>query len=84
MWELYAAAAGAVLYGQDPSLIHARRSRLTYGVRGCAPYIEGSPGKFWHNEAGAYFTDAVFNAFVRRGELVGARSAWRAMVCVGM
>ena len=36
---------GAVLYGCHPELIHARRSRSTYGIKACAPYVEGAPGK---------------------------------------
>ena len=37
--------SGAVLYGCHPELIHARRSRSTYGIKACAPYVEGAPGK---------------------------------------
>ncbi|KAF5833000.1 hypothetical protein DUNSADRAFT_10921 [Dunaliella salina] len=31
---------GAVLYGCNPELITARRSRMSYGIKACAPYEE--------------------------------------------
>ncbi|MEW5309675.1 MAG: hypothetical protein WDW38_001544 [Sanguina aurantia] len=34
---------GSVIYGSRPELIHARRSRLSYGLRACAPYQDGAP-----------------------------------------
>lgn len=41
----YYLRTGAVLYGSHPELIRARRSRLSYGLRACAPYIDGAPGE---------------------------------------
>ncbi len=38
----YAAVVqGAVLYGADPEVIHARRARYTYGIRACSKFMEG-------------------------------------------
>ncbi len=39
---------GAVGFGVRPELVRARRARMTYGVRACAPFDDGAPGKFWH------------------------------------
>ncbi|GFH26186.1 uncharacterized protein HaLaN_24292 [Haematococcus lacustris] len=81
-------AAGAVVYGRCPELIHARRSRMAYGalvccsvclpdgalphcVRACAPYPDGAPGKFWHNEESAFYSDSVFQVFVLKNQKVG-------------
>jgi len=36
---------GAVHYGTDPDLVHARRARMTYGVRACMPYEEGKQAR---------------------------------------
>ncbi|GFH15348.1 heat shock protein 12B [Haematococcus lacustris] len=63
-----AVLGGAVVYGRCPELIHARRSRMAYGVRACAPYPDGAPGKFWHNEESAFYSDSVFQ--VERDEEV--------------
>ncbi|MEW5318104.1 MAG: hypothetical protein WDW38_009354 [Sanguina aurantia] len=69
----YAAVlSGAVLYGSHPELIRARRSRLSYGLRACAPYIDGAPGKFWHEAEKCFYTDRIFNAFVSKNERVGS------------
>ncbi|GFH13652.1 uncharacterized protein HaLaN_09581 [Haematococcus lacustris] len=63
-------AAGAVLYGDNPSLIHARRSRMAYGVRSCCPYVPGAPGKFFHLEDKCWYTNSLFVPYVERNEMV--------------
>ena len=61
---------GAVLYGCNPKLIHARRSRYNYGLRACGPYTPGAPGKFWHEEEQSFFSDSLFSVFSRQGQLI--------------
>jgi hypothetical protein len=58
------------VYGADPSLIRARRSKNTYGVRTCGPHTEGAPSRFWHAEEGCFYTDSLFHTFVTRNEEV--------------
>ncbi|KAF5833002.1 hypothetical protein DUNSADRAFT_10923 [Dunaliella salina] len=43
--------SGAVAYGCEPDLIHARRSRLSYGVRLHSPWEDGAPkaSKYWYD-----------------------------------
>ncbi|GFH17052.1 uncharacterized protein HaLaN_13591 [Haematococcus lacustris] len=65
-----AVMAGAVQYGFNPALIHARRSRMAYGVKTCAQWTEGAPGKFWHREKCDYMTDCKFQCYVKKDELV--------------
>lgn len=64
--------AGAVIYGSHPEYIHARRSKVTYGVRACGPHVEGAPSRFWHDEEGCFYTDAYYNKFVTRNQEVGS------------
>ncbi|KAJ9522865.1 hypothetical protein QJQ45_023651 [Haematococcus lacustris] len=61
---------GAVKYGFHPTRIHARRSLKAYGVRTCAPWIEGAPGKIPDLETGIWLTNSYFLRFVEKGELV--------------
>ncbi len=72
--------AGAVLYGCDPTLIHARRSRMAYGVKTCTAWQDGAPlhSKFMHKEDQTPYSNARFVPFVRKGELV----SYVCMVCV--
>ena len=63
-------AAGAVVAGCRPELIHARRARLTYGVGLSIEYEEGFPGKFVHRETGELLTDRGFQLFVSKDDLV--------------
>lgn len=63
--------AGAVKYGCNPSLIHARCSRLAYGVRTCRPWEEGAPDRLWHEEDKYFYTKSFFKKYVQRDELVG-------------
>ncbi|KAL6763540.1 hypothetical protein V8C86DRAFT_244068 [Haematococcus lacustris] len=65
-----AVMAGAVQYGFNPALIHARRSRMAYGVKTCTQWTEGAPGKFWHQEKCEYMTNCKFLRFVEKDELV--------------
>lgn len=65
---------GSVVYGHDPSLIRARRARMAYGVRTCAPWSEGAPasGRFWLEEEACFCTNASFRRYVEKNELVGS------------
>ncbi|GFH29712.1 uncharacterized protein HaLaN_28421 [Haematococcus lacustris] len=65
-----AVMAGAVQYGFNPARIHARRSRMAYGVKTCAQWTEGAPGKFWHQEKCDYMTNCKFQCYVKKDELV--------------
>ncbi|GFH32018.1 uncharacterized protein HaLaN_31165, partial [Haematococcus lacustris] len=73
-----AVLGGAVLYGDNPSLIHARRSRMAYGVRSCCPYVPGAPGKFFHKEDKSWYTNSLFVPFVEKNEMVCGRLSWLA------
>jgi hypothetical protein len=59
-----------VIYGSHPEYIHARRSKLTYGVRACGPHTEGAPSRFWHEEEGCFYTDTYFHRFVEANQEV--------------
>ncbi|KAL6759043.1 hypothetical protein V8C86DRAFT_1390447 [Haematococcus lacustris] len=61
---------GAVTYGRCPELIHARRSRLTYGIRVWARYEDGMPNKQWVQEKGDYYCNSVFHPFVQKNQKV--------------
>ncbi|KAJ9522869.1 hypothetical protein QJQ45_023653 [Haematococcus lacustris] len=65
-----AVLGGAVVYGFNPARIHARRSRLAYGVKSCARWVDGAPGKFQHRETKEWMTNCYFNRFVKKMELV--------------
>ncbi|KAL6759044.1 hypothetical protein V8C86DRAFT_3025159 [Haematococcus lacustris] len=40
------------------------------GVRACAPYPDGAPGQFWHNEESAFYSNSVFQVFVLKNQKV--------------
>ncbi len=63
--------AGTALYGCQPDLIHARRTRMSYGIRQAAPYVQGAPGKFFNVEAGHFWTDSMYKRLVEKDEEVG-------------
>lgn len=56
---------GAVMFGQDPSLIHVRRSALTYGVGCLNPFVPGkhSPEKRIVKD-GVEWCTGLFDTFV--------------------
>ena len=56
---------GAVMFGQDPSLIHVRRSALTYGVGCLNPFVPGkhSPEKRVVKD-GVEWCTGLFDTFV--------------------
>lgn len=60
-----------MLYGCNPDLVHARRSRLTYGIKACVPLDDpDAPGRFWNEEEACFYTDRLFHVFVEKGQLV--------------
>ncbi|KAF5833009.1 hypothetical protein DUNSADRAFT_10930 [Dunaliella salina] len=59
-----------LLAGIHPEFIHARRSKLSYGVKLCIPYQPGYPGMFTHRETGELMTDKGFKLFVSKDEMV--------------
>ncbi len=68
-----AVVEGAVAFGLDPSLIRARRSRLTYGC-GCEmPYEPGKDHeirKVYAQELEEWFCDDRFRVYVQAGDVV--------------
>ncbi|GLC61379.1 hypothetical protein PLESTB_001749800 [Pleodorina starrii] len=82
--------SGAVLFGQYPALVTARRSRLTYGIScrslwtsddAASAAAFGYPPKLWKDEDREYVADGVFEVYVRRNELVGLDQVVRRTFC---
>ncbi|KAL6759049.1 hypothetical protein V8C86DRAFT_2583839 [Haematococcus lacustris] len=65
-----AVLGGAVVYGFSPARIHARRSRMMYGVRCSSPYVEGAPGKFMHEEEKVWYTNGMLQVYCKKNELI--------------
>jgi hypothetical protein len=64
---------GAASFGVDPSIIRARRSRLTYGVsctRKFNQFIDPESKKFWAEDLGRYQCHDCFRTLVTIGESV--------------
>jgi hypothetical protein len=64
---------GAVSYGLNPSIIRARRSRLTYGCDMSSPFVDGVDRKskrFWHDERNEWYCTDRLAIFVVTGDLV--------------
>ncbi|GFH24970.1 uncharacterized protein HaLaN_22855, partial [Haematococcus lacustris] len=64
-----AVLGGAVVYGFSPARIHARRSRMMYGVRCSTPYVEGAPGKFMHEELKVWYTNSMLQVYCKKNDL---------------
>ncbi|KAG2500198.1 hypothetical protein HYH03_001778 [Edaphochlamys debaryana] len=68
----------AVVFGQNPALVSARRSRLTYGTSPCVPWTaehDAAPlylRKEWNADDQCYAACGLFHTFVKRGQLVQA------------
>ena len=62
--------SGSAIYGCCPELIRARRTRMAYGIKQCAPYMDGAPGKFFNEEEACFWTDSLFASFVYKGQQV--------------
>ena len=64
--------AGAVMYGCDPGIIQARRSRMSFGVRVAVPFQQDSPAasKFTNKENGKAYSNARYFRFVAKDDLV--------------
>lgn len=63
---------GAVLYGCNPPVIHARRSRYTYGCQITRPFepIQDPVGKRITGPTGTLLCTARFNVFVTIGDTI--------------
>jgi hypothetical protein len=64
---------GAASFGVDPTIIRARRSRLTYGVsctRKFNQFIDPESKKFWAEDLGRYQCADLFNTLVTIGDSV--------------
>ncbi len=83
----HAPCAGAVAYALNPALVHARRSRMAYGIRTCVQWRNDAPpeSRFWHTEERCNYSDALFQRFVSKEQLVrpdAAGSAARLLILV--
>jgi hypothetical protein len=67
---LLSAHAGAVVYGSTPHLIHARRSKYTYGIRCNMPWTSDAPDKEWSADHNAYYTFRGVQTYVAKGQQV--------------
>jgi hypothetical protein len=63
--------AGAVVYGSNPSFIHARRSRYTYGIKYSTPWVSDAPDKHWMQDLQQFYTHKAFMTYVCKGQQVG-------------
>ena len=64
--------AGALEYGCNPDLIHARCSRLAYGIEAARRSQPGDPQtlQILHPQERYIYTGHVFQRYVKRGQLV--------------
>ena len=65
---------GAVAFGLKPSIIRARRSRLSYGCRTCTPFDDARDPKdkrFYSEDHSAFYCRERFSPFVIAGDSVG-------------
>ncbi|EFJ52796.1 hypothetical protein VOLCADRAFT_120200 [Volvox carteri f. nagariensis] len=83
-------ASGAVLFGQYPSLVTARRCRQTYGIScrslwtaedAASHTLFGYPSKLWKEEEREYVADGVFELYVRRNQLIQQDEVVRRIFC---
>ncbi|GIL49982.1 hypothetical protein Vafri_6106, partial [Volvox africanus] len=82
--------SGAVLFGQYPGLVAARRSRQTYGIScrslwtsedAASQATFGYPTKLWKEDDREYVADGVFELYVRRNQLVQQDEVVRRTFC---
>ena len=68
----FAVVHGAVLFRQNPNIVHARRADATYGVRVNIPFQEGKHKEEykWVNEKGDVLCENIFSTFVEKGDIV--------------
>jgi len=74
---------GAASFGVDPTIIRARRSRLTYGVavsREFHQFIDPESKKFWAKDLGCYLCHGCFWTLVTIGDSVPVN---KEIVCQG-
>ena len=71
----FAVVHGAVIFRQNPDIVHARRVNATYGVRVNIPFQEGKHEEDykWVNEKGEAQCENIFSTFVERGDIVPTR-----------
>ena len=68
----FAVVNGAVLFRQNPDIVHARSADATYGVRVRIPFQEGKHMEQykWVNEKGEAQCENIFSTFVERGDII--------------
>ena len=68
----FAVVRGAVLFRQNPYIVHARRADATYGVRVNIPFQEGKHEEDykWVNERGEAQCENIFSTIVERGDII--------------
>ena len=61
---------GAAIYALAPSIIHSRKSSLTYGTDVCHPFEEGidNPAYKIKTDSGSILCKNRFNCFIRKGQ----------------
>jgi hypothetical protein len=58
------------VYGSTPHLIHARRSKYTYGIETSRPWTSDAPDKEWVEDQQGFFTHKAMCTYVSKGEQV--------------
>ena len=68
----FAVVCGAVIFRQNPNIVHARRADATYGVRVNIPFQEGKHKECykWVNEKGEIQCENIFSTIVEKGDIV--------------
>ena len=68
----FAVVHGAVLFRQNPNIVHARRADATYGVRVHIPFQEEKHKEEykWVNEKDEVLCENIFSTFVEKGDIV--------------
>lgn len=77
-----AVVVGATAYGLDPTIIHSRRAKLTYGAYACRPFEEGKhliSKKYWNEYKNGYWCKDLFNVFVYANEEVEVNKVVRSI-----
>lgn len=58
---------GAVMYGLNPTIIHSRKSNLTYGVSSTKPFEQGDPPSKKIKTDSGFLCDDTFSIFCKIG-----------------
>jgi hypothetical protein len=71
---------GAASFGRDPSVIRARRTRLTYGIASRMTFEHGKDAeskKVWDEDHKEYSCEDRFSVFVNAGDSIGVDEEYR-------